>query len=60
MKALLGANKKGVVYLVASSAGLSGFYARVLYCASKAAVLGFAKSMGMADQEGGQDCMHLS
>ena len=60
MKALLGANKKGVVYLVASSAGLSGIYPRVLYCASKATVLGFAKSMGMADQEGDQDRMHLS
>ena len=53
MKALLGANKKGVVCLVASGAGLSGFYPTALYCASKAAVVGFAKSMGLADQEEG-------
>jgi NAD(P)-dependent dehydrogenase (short-subunit alcohol dehydrogenase family) len=53
MRALLGANKKGVVCLVSSGAGLSGFYLASLYCASKAAVVGFAKSMGMADQEEG-------
>jgi NAD(P)-dependent dehydrogenase (short-subunit alcohol dehydrogenase family) len=53
IRALLGADKKGVVCLVASGAGLGGFYLASLYCASKAAVVGFAKSMGMADQEEG-------
>jgi len=53
MRALLGANKKGVVCLVASGAGLYGFYLTSLYCASKHAIVGFAKSMGMADQEEG-------
>ena len=53
MRALLGANKKGVVGLVASGAGLSGGYLASLYCASKHAIVGFAKSMGQADQEEG-------
>ena len=39
--------------LVSSGAGLGGFYLASLYCASKAAVVGFAKSMGMADEEEG-------
>ena len=53
MKALLGAEKKGVACLVASGAGLGGFYLASLYCASKHAVVGFAKSMGTADAEEG-------
>ncbi len=53
MRALLGANKKGVVCLVASGAGLVGFYLTNLYCASKHAIVGFAKSMGQADQDEG-------
>jgi len=53
MKALLGANKKGVVCLVASGAGLAGFYLTSLYCASKHAIVGFTKSMGQADQDEG-------
>jgi hypothetical protein len=52
VKALVGADEKGVVCLVASGAGLSGFYPTALYCASKAAAVGFAKSMGL--------CLHLS
>ena len=53
VRALLGANKRGVVCLVASGAGLYGLYLSSLYCASKHAVVGFTKSMGLADQEEG-------
>lgn len=53
MKALLGANKKGVVCLIASRAGLRGIYLSSLYCASKHAIVGFAKSMAAADGEEG-------
>lgn len=57
MRALLGANKKGVVCLVASGAGLAGFYLASLYCASKHAIVGFVKSMGLADEEEGVKIM---
>lgn len=50
-KALLGANKKGVVVLIASGAGLYGVYLAALYCSSKHAVVGLAKSLGPADEE---------
>jgi NAD(P)-dependent dehydrogenase (short-subunit alcohol dehydrogenase family) len=33
--------------------GSVGFYLASVYCASKAAIVGFALSMGMADQEEG-------
>lgn len=49
MRSLLGANKPGVVLLIASMAGVQGIYAAGLYCASKHAVVGFTKSMGQAD-----------
>jgi NAD(P)-dependent dehydrogenase (short-subunit alcohol dehydrogenase family) len=52
-RALVGANKKGVVCLIASMAGLNGFYIAALYCASKHAVVGLAKSLGQADESEG-------
>lgn len=48
-RALVGAEKKGVVVLVSSNAGLMGVYGPALYVATKHAVVGFAKSMGHAD-----------
>jgi NAD(P)-dependent dehydrogenase (short-subunit alcohol dehydrogenase family) len=53
MKALAGAEKQGVVVLVASTAGIRGNYLASLYCASKHAIVGFAKSMGQADIDEG-------
>jgi short-subunit dehydrogenase len=53
MRALAGANKKGVVCLVASTAGIRANYLASLYTASKHAVVGFAKAMGQADPEEG-------
>ncbi|KAK5313146.1 hypothetical protein LTR70_007764 [Exophiala xenobiotica] len=53
MRALLGARKKGVVVLVASTAGIRGNYLASLYSASKHAIVGFTKSMGQADPEEG-------
>ncbi|KAF2103356.1 NAD(P)-binding protein [Rhizodiscina lignyota] len=52
-RALLGADKKGVVCLVASGAGLGGIYISALYCASKHAVVGLGRSLGLADEEEG-------
>lgn len=52
-RALVGANKKGAVALVASGAGLYGVYLAALYCASKHAIVGLAKSLGPADEEEG-------
>ena len=52
-RALIGAEKKGVVCLVASGAGLNGVYLAALYCSSKHAVVGLAKSLGPADEEEG-------
>lgn len=49
MRSCLGANKPGVVMLVASGAGITGTYAAALYCATKHAVVGFCKSMAQAD-----------
>ena len=49
MRALLSRNKKGAVCLLASRAGLTGIYLCALYCASKHAIVGFAKSMAAAD-----------
>lgn len=53
MRALAGADKQGVVALLASSAGIRGNYLAALYASSKHAVVGFAKSMGQADTEEG-------
>jgi short-subunit dehydrogenase len=53
MRALAGAEKQGVICLVASTAGIRGNYFASLYCASKHAIVGFAKSMGQADLEEG-------
>lgn len=53
MRALTGAGKKGVVCLIASSAGIRGNYMASLYSTSKHAIVGFAKSMGQADPEEG-------
>ena len=53
LRALLGADKKGVVLMVASVAGLTGIYPTPLYCATKHAIVGFVKSMAEADAEEG-------
>lgn len=52
-RALLGANKKGVICLVSSGAGLTGNYLAALYCSSKHAVVGLAKSLWQADESEG-------
>ncbi len=49
IRALLARDKKGVVCLIASRAGLAGIYNCALYCASKHAIVGFAKSLAAAD-----------
>lgn len=53
MRALSGAEKQGVVALIASSAGIRGNYLACLYSAAKHAVVGLAKSLGQADIEEG-------
>lgn len=53
LRALVGAEKMGVVVLVASLAGISDVYESPLYASSKHAVVGFAKSMGHADSAEG-------
>lgn len=53
MRALLGAEKQGVVVLVASTAGVRANYLASLYTAAKHAVVGFAKAMGQADSDQG-------
>jgi len=50
MRALLGADKKGVVLMIASVAGLVGVYSSPLYSATKHAIVGFVKSMAEADE----------
>ncbi|KAK5122449.1 hypothetical protein LTR85_004033 [Meristemomyces frigidus] len=54
MRSCLGANKPCVVLIVASMASITGSYGAPLYCASKHAVAGFAKSMAQADVD--EDC----
>ena len=49
MRSLLGADKPGVVLIVASMAGVQGVYSGALYCATKHAVVGFTKAMAQAD-----------
>jgi len=51
MRSCLRANKAGVVLIVASGAGVKGFYGSPLYCATKHAVVGFTKSMAQADAD---------
>lgn len=53
MRALAGAEKQGVVCLIASTAGIRANYLCNLYVASKHAIVGFAKSMGQADGDEG-------
>ena len=53
MRALAGAEKQGVVVLVASTAGIRANYLASLYTASKHAMVGFAKAMGQADIDEG-------
>ncbi|KAJ5713997.1 NAD(P)-binding protein [Penicillium malachiteum] len=45
IQALLSRDKRGVVCIIGSIAGLAGNYAVPLYCASKHAVTGFVRSM---------------
>ncbi len=52
-EALLSANKKGVVCLVSSTAGIRANYFIPLYAATKHGVVGFAKSMAQADPDEG-------
>ncbi|KAK4898818.1 hypothetical protein LTR27_003549 [Elasticomyces elasticus] len=51
MRSCLGANKPGIMLIVASGAGITGNYACPIYCASKHAVVGFTKSMAPADAD---------
>ncbi|KAK2810058.1 hypothetical protein FQN50_003252 [Emmonsiellopsis sp. PD_5] len=51
IRALQGRNKRGVVLLVSSIAGLDGYYVKPLYCATKHAIVGFVKSMGFAETQ---------
>lgn len=52
-RALVGAEKKGVVLLVSSIAGLAANYSTALYCISKHAVVSLARSLAPADEEEG-------
>ena len=51
MRSLLSVDKKGVVLIISSGAGITGTYAAALYCATKHAVVGFTKSMAQADAD---------
>ena len=53
VRALLAADKPGVVAITASTAGLYGNYNAALYVATKHAVVGFVKSMADADETEG-------
>lgn len=53
MRALLGHKKKGVVLLISSIAGLDGVYGKPLYAAAKHAIVGFVRSMSVAEQQFG-------
>ncbi|KAJ5629472.1 NAD(P)-binding protein [Penicillium herquei] len=50
IQALLSRNKRGVVCIIGSIAGLTGNYAVPLYCASKHAVTGFVRSMAPCEE----------
>ncbi|KAK0258426.1 hypothetical protein LTR57_002822 [Friedmanniomyces endolithicus] len=51
LRSCLGADKPGVVLIVASGAGITGNYGCPVYCASKHAVVGFTKSLAQADED---------
>ncbi|EER42542.1 NAD-dependent 15-hydroxyprostaglandin dehydrogenase [Histoplasma capsulatum var. duboisii H88] len=53
MRALLGHKKEGVVLLISSIAGLDGVYSKPLYAAAKHAIVGFVRSMSVAEQQFG-------
>jgi NAD(P)-dependent dehydrogenase (short-subunit alcohol dehydrogenase family) len=53
IKALLSANKKGVVCLVASSAGIRGNFLWPIYASTKHSIVGLCKSLGQTDPEQG-------
>lgn len=53
MRALAGANKQGVVCLVASTAGIRGNLYAAVYASTKHAIMGFVKSVGQIDPEEG-------
>lgn len=53
MRALLSANKKGVICLVASAAAMRGNYVLPIYTATKHAIFGLAKSLAQADPDEG-------
>jgi NAD(P)-dependent dehydrogenase (short-subunit alcohol dehydrogenase family) len=41
------------VCCISSVAGLNGYFAAALYCASKHAIVGFVKSLGMVEEQEG-------
>lgn len=51
MRSCLKADKPSVVLIVASAAGVTGFYGSPLYRATIHAIFGFTKSMAQADQD---------
>lgn len=53
MRALLSANKKGVICLVASAAAMRGNYMLPIYTATKHAIFGLAKSLAQSDPDEG-------
>lgn len=53
MRALAGADKQGVVCLVASTAGIRGNLFAAIYATTKHALMGFVKSVGQVDPEEG-------
>lgn len=53
IRSLLGRNKKGVVLCVASMSGLRSKFGSVLYCATKHAIVGFVKGLGLLEEAEG-------
>ncbi|KAF9884218.1 hypothetical protein FE257_002209 [Aspergillus nanangensis] len=53
LRSLLGRNKKGVVCIIASIAGILGSYGTPIYCATKHAIVGFVKSLAASDEREG-------
>ncbi|CAI6088218.1 hypothetical protein V2G26_018694 [Clonostachys chloroleuca] len=51
IRACLGRNKKGVVIITSSIAGVNGHFATALYVASKHGTIGFIKSLAKAETE---------
>jgi len=49
VRALLKKDKKGVVLCVSSASGLRSKYGSALYCATKHAIVGFVKGMGLCE-----------